>query len=110
MESNNGIDCCDACEELTFLGGSDQQVGEPCSGNCYDNEQPESFFSRLKSALLENGVFKDVFNYDVFNYIEGYYNRVRLHSSLGDKTPMEYEAEIKVKNKEGKENLVSIYT
>ena len=79
-------------------------------GNCYDNAQAESFFSRFKAELLEGGVFEDVeqAKSEVFSYIEGYYNRVRLHSSLGYKSPLEFEAELKTKNNGGKVSLVSI--
>jgi len=78
-------------------------------GNCYDNAQAESFFSRFKTELLEGGVFEDVeqAKSEVFTYIEGYYNRVRLHSSLGYKSPMEFEMELKIKNKERRESFVS---
>jgi transposase InsO family protein len=70
------------------------------TGNCYDNAQAESFFSRFKTELLENGVFEDIeqANSEVFSYLEGYYNRVRLHSGLGYKSPMEFELELKTKN------------
>ncbi len=70
-------------------------------GNCYDNAQAESFFSRFKAELLENGVFEDFeqARSEIFSYIEGYYNRVRLHSSLGYKSPMEFEMELKTKNR-----------
>ena len=49
-------------------------------GNCYDNAQAESFFSRFKAELLEDGIFEDVTQAisETFSYIEGYYNRVRL--------------------------------
>lgn len=79
-------------------------------GNCYDNAQAESFFSRFKAELLEGGVFEDVeqAESEVFSYIEGYYNRVRIHSSLGYLSPMEYEAELKTKNNGGKESFCSI--
>jgi len=79
-------------------------------GNCYDNAQAESFFSRFKTELLEGGVFEDVeqAKSEVFSYIEGYYNRVRLHSSLGYKSPIEFEAELKIKNNGGRESFVSI--
>ena len=79
-------------------------------GNCYDNAQAESFFSRFKAELLEGGVFEDVnqAKSEVFSYIEGYYNRVRLHSSLGNLSPMEFEAELKIKNTGGKESFCSI--
>jgi len=69
-------------------------------GNCYDNAQAESFFSRFKAELLEGGVFEDIeqARSEIFSYIEGYYNRVRLHSSLGYKSPMEFELELQTKN------------
>jgi transposase InsO family protein len=69
-------------------------------GNCYDNAQAESFFSRFKTELLEGGVFEDLeqARSEIFSYIEGYYNRVRLHSSLGYKSPIEFELELKTKN------------
>lgn len=69
-------------------------------GNCYDNAQAESFFSRFKAELLEGGMFEDLeqARSEIFSYIEGYYNRVRLHSSLGYKSPLEFELELKTKN------------
>ena len=69
-------------------------------GNCYDNAQAESFFSRFKAELMENGVFEDFEQAlsEIFSYIEGYYNRVRLHSSLGYKSPIEFEMELQIKN------------
>jgi len=69
-------------------------------GNCYDNAQAESFFSRFKAELMEGGVFEDLeqARSEIFSYIEGYYNRVRLHSSLGYKSPLEFEMELKNKN------------
>ena len=76
----------------------------------FDNAQAESLFSRFKAELLEGGQFEDVeqAKSEVFSYIEGYYNRVRLHSSLGYKSPMEFELELKNKNNGGKVSLVSI--
>ncbi len=55
-----------------------------------DNAQAESFFSRFKAELMEDGTFEDIeqARSDIFSCIEGYYNRVRLHSSLGDQSPM----------------------
>lgn len=79
------------------------------AGNCYDNAQAESFFSRLKAELLENGKFENIeqARSEIFSYIEGYYNRTRIHSSLG-KSPAEFEKELKIKTKQGsrKESLV----
>jgi putative transposase len=69
-------------------------------GNCYDNAQAESFFSRFKAELIEDGVFEDLAQArsEIFSYIEGYYNRVRLHSALGYKSPLEFEMELQTKN------------
>ena len=59
----------------------------------YDNAYAESLFSRYKAELLEGGTFTDLeeARLETFNYIEGYYNRVRRHSSLGYVSPEEYE-------------------
>jgi transposase InsO family protein len=79
-------------------------------GNCYDNAQAESFFSRFKTELIEGGVFEDIeqARAEIFSYIEGYYNRVRLHSGLGYQSPIEFEAKLKLKNNGGKESFLSI--
>ena len=79
-------------------------------GNCYDNAQAESFFSRFKAELIEDGAFENTgqARSEIFSYIEGYYNRIRLHSSLGNKSPMEFEAELKTKNGGKIESFLSI--
>lgn len=81
-------------------------------GNCYDNAQAESFFSRFKAELIEGGIFESVeqARSEVFSYIEGYYNRIRLHSSLGYKSPMEFELELKTKNGGNRESFYSIFS
>jgi transposase InsO family protein len=68
-------------------------------GNCYDNAQAESFFSRFKAELIEDGSFESVeqARTEIFSYIEGYYNRIRRHSSLGYVSPMEFEKQLKIK-------------
>lgn len=60
-------------------------------GNCYDNAVVESFFSTLKAELGE--VFENAATakYDVFDFIEVFYNRQRRHSSLGYRSPAEHE-------------------
>lgn len=81
-------------------------------GNCYDNAQAESFFSRFKAELIEGGVFEDVeqARSEIFSYIEGYYNRIRLHSALGYKSPMEFELDLNIKNGERKESFHSTFS
>jgi putative transposase len=63
------------------------------AGETYDNAYAESLFSRYKAELLEGGEFTDVeeARSETFNYIEGYYNRIRRHSALGYISPEEYE-------------------
>jgi transposase InsO family protein len=81
-------------------------------GNCYDNARAESFFSRFKAELIEGGVFEDVeqARSEVFSYIEGYYNRIRLHSGLEYLSPLEFEKELKTKNVGNEESFVSIFS
>jgi putative transposase len=65
---------------------------------CYDNAVMESFFSTLKRELMRGRKeFKDIkqAQLEVFEYIETYYNPKRLHSTLGYKSPFEYEEEMK---------------
>lgn len=61
--------------------------------NCYDNAFAESFFHTLKVELVHRRKFKtrQEAMTAIFEYIEVWYNRQRLHSSLGYKTPVEYE-------------------
>jgi putative transposase len=89
---------------LLYINGFRQSMSR--KGNCYDNAQAESFFSRFKAELLEEGVFESFEDAksEVFSYIEGYYNRTRIHSALG-KSPMQFEKELKIK--ERRERIVS---
>ncbi len=61
----------------------------------YDNAFAESFWSRLKAEMLEDGAFLDVQDAkaEIFDYIEIYYNRVRRHSSLGYVSPENFECQ-----------------
>jgi transposase InsO family protein len=61
-------------------------------GNCWDNAAMESFFATLKAELPvsifdSHAAARSV----VFDYIERFYNRVRLHSTLGYRSPIAYE-------------------
>ena len=58
-------------------------------GDCWDNAPMESFFATLKGELVEERGYltRDEARADVFQYIEGFYNRRRLHSGLGYLTP-----------------------
>ena len=62
-------------------------------GNCYDNAVAESFFSTLKLELvhLRRWRTRAEARAEIFEWIEGRYNRRRLHSTLGYRSPVEYE-------------------
>lgn len=62
-------------------------------GNCYDNAAMESFWSTLKHELVSRYRFRTraEATQAIFRYIEGFYNRRRLHSALGYKSPLDYE-------------------
>ena len=61
--------------------------------NPYDNAFMESCFSRFKAELLQDGIFETIEDAqtEIFEYIEMYYNTLRLHSSLDYQSPDEYE-------------------
>ena len=63
------------------------------SGNVWDNAAMESFFSSLKTERIGKTVYRtrDDARADVFDYIERFYNTVRRHSTLGYRSPVEYE-------------------
>lgn len=62
-------------------------------GDCYDNACMESFFHTLKVELIHRERYwtRVQARQSIFSYIEGYYNRVRLHSTLGYMSPYDYE-------------------
>ena len=62
--------------------------------NPYDNAFMESCFSRFKAELLQDGIFETIEDArtEIFEYIEMYYNSIRLHSSLGYQSPAHCEA------------------
>lgn len=63
-------------------------------GDCWDNAVAESFFATLDTELMDDlvGAGRETVGHAVFEYIERYYNRRRLHSTLGYQTPVEYES------------------
>lgn len=68
-----------------------QSVSRP--GTPLDNAVAESFFKTLKRELVKERDYgtRDEAKQDIFKYIELYYNRVRMHSTLGYMSPVEYE-------------------
>ena len=61
--------------------------------NCWDNSPMESFFASLKKELVHGETYatREEARASLFEYIEVFYNRIRRHSSLGYKPPVEYE-------------------
>ena len=64
--------------------------------NCWDNAAMESFFKTLKverTHLLRYDTRAHA-KLDIVNWIEGFYNHTRMHSSIGYKTPVDVEASL----------------
>jgi len=72
-------------------------LGIRCSmsrpGNCWDNAVVESFFATLKTELCHarRDLTTEQARTEIFAYVEGFYNRVRRHSTLGYLSPVEFE-------------------
>ncbi len=64
-------------------------------GDCYDNAMCESFFATLECELLDRRRFRTQAEAKmaVFDFIEGFYNPCRRHSSLGQMSPVNFEKE-----------------
>lgn len=82
-----------AGEYRAILDAHDMIQSMSRKGNCHDNAVAESFFSHLKNELIYHHDFAD---HDearsaIFDYIEVFYNRQRLHQTLGYKSPRDYE-------------------
>jgi putative transposase len=62
-------------------------------GDCFDNAVAESFFATLKKELIHRRAWptKAELRTEVFDYIEVFYNRERRHSTLGQRSPVDYE-------------------
>jgi putative transposase len=73
--------------------------GMTCSmsrkGDCWDNAVVESFFATLKTELVDgtDWATREIARTAIFEYIEVWYNRERRHSSLGYRSPVQYEVE-----------------
>lgn len=65
------------------------------TGICFDNAAAESFWATLKKEFVHLHPFDTLarLRAGVFEYIEVYYNRLRIHSTIGYRTPAEFEAE-----------------
>lgn len=77
-------------------------LGVTCSmsraGNVWDNSVMESFFSTLKTERIHRRHYatRQAARADVFDYIERFYNPIRRHSTLGNKSPAAFERDMAV--------------
>jgi putative transposase len=67
-------------------------------GHCYDNAYMESFFATLKKDLVHTEKYqtREEASISIFEYVEVFYNRIRKHSALGYKSPVQYEKALRV--------------
>ena len=93
--SDRGVQYASAAyrERLTTAG---VQARMSRKGNCYDNAAMESFWSSLKRELVHRVRFatRAEARAAVFEWIEIFYNRERLHSALGYKSPVDFETQL----------------
>lgn len=63
------------------------------TGNCFDNAAMESFFGTLKAERIHQQSYltREHARQDIVSYIEGFYNATRRHSTLGYRSPLEFE-------------------
>ena len=80
---------------LTCLIAAQAQLSMSGVGNCYDNAVMESFFGTLKTECV-TGPFRSrtLARTTIFEYLEVWYNRQRLHSTLGYRSPVDFENQL----------------
>lgn len=78
-------------------GGVQRSFGSV--GDCYDNAITESFFATLECELIDRSMFRThtEARRTLFEFIEGFYNRQRRHSSLDYLSPVDYEKAAQVR-------------
>jgi putative transposase len=82
-----------------LLTGHGMRCSMSRKGDCWDNAVAESFFGSLKTELVHHRVYRtrEEARRDIFEYIEVFYNRVRLHSTLGYLSPVQFETAVLAK-------------
>jgi transposase InsO family protein len=92
FHSDRGVQYCAASFRATLKeGGAGVRQSMSRKGNCWDNACAETFFKTLKAELetLDGRHTAQAVQNSVFEYIETYYNRKRMHSALDYSTPLE---------------------
>jgi len=91
--SDRGVQyACDDYQRLLATHGI--RCSMSGKGNCYDNAAMESFWATLKTELVHQAHYttRQEAEASIFEYVEVFYNRKRLHSSLGYLSPEAFEA------------------
>lgn len=91
--SDRGVQyCCGAYRAELEAWGMIASMSR--TGDCYDNAPKESFWATLKKELMSDVEFatREEARAAIFEYIEVFYNRQRIHSSLGYVSPDQFEA------------------
>jgi putative transposase len=88
--SDRGVQYASADYRKT-LQSAGFRVSMSRKADCYDNAPMESFFHTLKTELIHHRQYatRAQAQRDIFGYIEGFYNRTRLHSAIGYVSPIE---------------------
>jgi putative transposase len=83
-------------EYRSALGASDITASMSRKADCFDNAPMESFFHTLKTELVHRRHYQTraEAQRDIFAFIEGFYNRKRLHSAIGYIAPIEMELKV----------------
>jgi putative transposase len=83
-------------EYQRLLQSHQMEVSMSGKGDCWDNACAESFWSTLKSELVHHEQYatREQARASIFEYIEVFYNRKRLHSSIGYQSPEAFEASL----------------
>jgi putative transposase len=92
QHSDRGVQYASA-QYRSALQSAGVQASMSRKANCYDNAPMESFFHTLKTELVDHNHYatRAEAERDIFAFVEGYYNRTRLHSSIGYISPITME-------------------
>jgi len=92
VHSDQGVQyACDEFRKTLKKHGFIQSMSR--KGDCWDNAVAESFFKTVKTEWAYHIYFQDIHHVkrEAFEYLEMFYNRERLHATLGYQSPAEYE-------------------
>ena len=92
VHSDRGVQYCS--EQYRNLIKNNKLIGSMSrKGDCWDNAIAESFFHTLKVELIHENHYatREEARQHIFQYIEGYYNKKRLHSAIDYRVPNEVE-------------------